>query len=116
MKLTIREALRREPGRVVVDLGTGALALLAIIAARAGAKHVYAIEVNAGPAESARQAVEAAGLSDRISVLCGFSTDKKLVLPALADLMVHELVVVLLQSLGLLLAASTTRSRLHAAL
>jgi hypothetical protein len=34
-------------GKTVVDLGTGALALLAIIAAKAGASHVYPIEVAA---------------------------------------------------------------------
>ena len=37
-------------GKVVVDLGTGALALLAVFAAEAGAKHVYAIEVQAAAA------------------------------------------------------------------
>ena len=80
------------PGKVVVDLGTGALALLAIIAAEAGAEHVYAIEVQAAAAASARQAVSAAGLSDKITVLHGFSTDATLELPAKATLLVHELI------------------------
>ena len=79
-------------GKVVVDLGTGALALLAIIAAEAGAKHVYAIEVQAAAAASARQTIAAAGLSDRITVLEGFSTDTHVALPVKADLMIHELI------------------------
>ena len=85
----IVEAVR---GKVVVDLGTGALALLAIIAAKAGATHVYAIEVQASAAKSARRAVEDAGLSESITVLHGFSTDADVVLPTKADIMVHELI------------------------
>ena len=38
---------RHAPGKLCLDIGTGALALLAIIAARAGAEHVFAIEANA---------------------------------------------------------------------
>jgi len=87
-----RAIIEAAPGKVVVDLGTGALALLAIIAAEAGAVHVYAIEVQAAAAASAQQAVLAAGLSDRITVLHGFSTDASLELPAKADLLVHELI------------------------
>ena len=79
-------------GKVVVDLGTGALALLAVFAAEAGAKHVYAIEVQAAAAAAARQAVAAAGLSDRVTVLEGFSTDGGVTLPVKAELMVHELI------------------------
>lgn len=87
-----RAIVEAAKGKVVVDMGTGALALLAIIAAKAGATHVYAIEVQAAAAESARRAVEAAGLSERITVLEGFSTDSDVVLPTKADLMVHELI------------------------
>ena len=79
-------------GRVVFDLGTGALALLAIFAARAGAAHVYAIEVQATAAEAARRTVAEAGLSDKVTVLDGFSTDTAVVLPIKAELMVHELI------------------------
>ncbi|KAL1511045.1 hypothetical protein AB1Y20_005870 [Prymnesium parvum] len=77
-------------GRVVVDIGTGALALLAIIAAEAGAKHVYAIEVQPAAAAAARIAVAAAGLSHRISVIEAFSVG--LLLPVKAQLLVHELI------------------------
>ena len=85
----IAEAAR---GRVVVDIGTGALALLAIFAAEAGAKHVYAIEVQPAAAAAARESVLAAGLSDRITVLEGFSTAIALPEAARATLLVHELI------------------------
>jgi protein arginine N-methyltransferase 1 len=80
------------PGKIVLDMGTGALALLAMIAARAGAAHVYAIEVPRDAAEAAKAAVAAAGLTDRVTVLHAFSTDASLELPVKAELMVHELV------------------------
>ena len=88
----IRDALRRRPGAVVLDIGTGPEALLALIAARAGAKKVYAVEMQPEVAELARQAVAAAtdvpaGL---IEVHEGFSTT--LELPELADLLVAEIV------------------------
>ena len=38
----------------MLDIGTGALALLAIFAAEAGAEHVYAFEVNMEAAIAAR--------------------------------------------------------------
>jgi protein arginine N-methyltransferase 1 len=80
------------PGKIVVDIGTGALALLAIIAADAGAQHVYAIEVQSAAAAAARRAVAAAGHADRITVIEGFSTDDAVVLPIRAHLMIHELI------------------------
>ena len=91
----IRDALRRRPGAVVLDIGTGPQALLALIAGRAGAKKVYAVEVQPEVAALARQAianaVEAgevpAGL---IEVYEGFST--ALELPEQADLLVAEIV------------------------
>lgn len=95
--VTRTEAYRRAivataPGKVVVDIGTGALALLAIIAADAGAQHVYAIEVQSAAAAAARRAVAAAGHADKITVIEGFSTDEAVVLPAGAQLMIHELI------------------------
>jgi ribosomal protein L11 methylase PrmA len=76
------------PGRNVLDIGTGALALLAVMAAKAGANHVYAVEANAHAFAAAEQAVAEQGLSDRITVLHGYSTD--VVLPSPVDLLVHE--------------------------
>lgn len=77
------------PGRTCVDIGTGALALLAVIAARAGADHVFAIEANAEAAAAARAAVADQGLAERITVLEGYSTD--VTLPRSADLVIHEI-------------------------
>ncbi|MEL6708452.1 MAG: 50S ribosomal protein L11 methyltransferase [Pseudomonadota bacterium] len=54
-------------GRVVLDIGTGS-GLLAMIAARAGAAHVFACEADQRLAAAARQVIETNGLSDRITV------------------------------------------------
>ena len=81
---------RHAPGRVCLDVGTGALALLAIIAARAGAEHVFAIEANAEAAAAARQTVAAEGLEARITIIEGYSTD--VTLPRRVDLLLHEIV------------------------
>jgi type I protein arginine methyltransferase len=82
----IRKVVR--PGDVVVDIGTGT-GILAIAAARAGARHVYAIE--AGPIARAARALFAANdLSDRITLIRGFST--RLWLPERADVLVSELI------------------------
>ena len=61
--------------QVVLDLGTGACALLALEAARAGAKRVYAIEAQSDSAQSAREAVAAAGFDGVIEVIEGLSTE-----------------------------------------
>jgi len=79
-------------GKVVLDIGTGAFALLALFAAEAGAKHVYAIEVNTSAAEAAKRNVAEKGFADKVTVLTGFSTDSTLVLAAKADLIIHELI------------------------
>ena len=77
-------------GRTVLDIGTGALALLALSAARAGASHVYAVEANAAAAAAARDAISAAGFADKITLLEGYSTD--VALPERVDLLVHEII------------------------
>lgn len=55
------------PGRVVLDVGTGS-GLLAMMAARAGAAHVHACELNPMVAATAREIIAANGLADRITV------------------------------------------------
>lgn len=77
------------PGRVVLDLGTGALALLAVRCAQAGAAHVYAVEAAPAVADMAQQAVNAAGLAERITILTGSS--QELELPTCAEIVVHEI-------------------------
>lgn len=78
------------PGKVVLDLGTGALALLALRCARAGAAHVYAVEAETDHAQLAARAVLEAGLQHRITVLQGLS--QEVLLPRRVDLVVHELI------------------------
>lgn len=86
-----RGATRRAaPGTRVVDLGTGASAPLAIMCAEAGASHVDAIEVIPASAEAARMHIAKLGLSERIKVHCGASTEIDLGEPA--DLCVSEVI------------------------
>jgi hypothetical protein len=80
----IRDVVR--PGDVVVDIGTGT-GILAMAAAQAGARHVYAIESGA-IALAAREIIEANGLGDRVTVLHGRST--AVTLPERADVLVSE--------------------------
>ena len=80
----IREVV--SPGDIVLDIGTGT-GILAIAAAQAGAKHVYAIEA-ARISESAKALFEANGLADRITLIQGQST--QVTLPEPADVLVSE--------------------------
>ena len=69
------EAIRRVvPGRSVLDIGTGA-GLLAMMAARAGAKWVVSCEVVPWVAAKAREVIAANGLGDRIKLIAKRSTD-----------------------------------------
>ena len=71
--LTYQQAIEGNPedfkGKVVLDIGCGT-GILSIFAARAGAKHVYAID-NAEIALHAREIVKDNGLSDKITVIKG---------------------------------------------
>jgi protein arginine N-methyltransferase 7 len=72
------EAIRRVvPGRSVLDIGTGA-GLLAMMAARAGAKWVASCEQTPWIAAKARQVVAANGLGDRIKLIAKHSTDLRI--------------------------------------
>ena len=82
----IREVVR--PGDAVVDLGTGT-GVLAIAAAKAGARHVYAIE-ESGIADSARALFEANGCGDLITLVAGRSTAVDL--PERCDVLVSEMI------------------------
>lgn len=88
----IKERLAGTTGKVVLDIGTGPFALLALIAARAGAAVVYAVEANAQAAALAREAVAAATDVPEgvVQVVEGFSTD--VTLPQKVDLVVSEIV------------------------
>ena len=76
------------PGDIVIDIGTGT-GILAIAAARAGARHVYAIEAS-GIGKSAKTIFEANGVADRITLIEGWSTCIKL--PERADVLISEMI------------------------
>ncbi|MBP2471650.1 protein arginine N-methyltransferase 1 [Crossiella equi] len=81
---------RLAPGRTVLDIGTGQEAVWALAAARAGAEHVWAVEVIPASARAAREAVARAGFADRVTVLEGLSTEVGL--PTRADVCVSEII------------------------
>lgn len=85
--LAVARAVRRKD--VVVDIGTG-LGLLAIQAAKAGAKRVWAIDWDERALDAARGNASKAGVSEAISFLHGLSFDVDL--PERADLVICETV------------------------
>ncbi|MCC7417792.1 MAG: 50S ribosomal protein L11 methyltransferase [Acidobacteria bacterium] len=74
------------PGDVVVDLGCGT-GILGLLACRAGAARVYAID-SGGMAEVAESVAAANGFDDRITVIRGSSLDVSL--PEPADVVVAD--------------------------
>jgi protein arginine N-methyltransferase 1 len=81
----IRTACR--PGSVVLDLGAGT-GIMALLACRAGAARVYAIETSDAIAVG-REIAQANGFADRITFIQGRSTD--LSLPEPVDVVVADL-------------------------
>lgn len=87
-------ALRRAitPGSRVLEIGAGS-GLLAMMAARAGAAHVYTCEMEPAVALAARKVIAHNGLADRVTVLAKHSRD---VTPddigGRADVLVSEIV------------------------
>lgn len=77
-----------QPGDVVIDLGTGT-GILAIWAAQAGAKKVYAIE-ESDVADVTEEVVRDNGYSDKIFLFKANS--QEVVLPEKADVLIAELV------------------------
>jgi Tfp pilus assembly protein PilF/predicted RNA methylase len=88
-------ALRRavKPGDVVLEIGTGS-GLVAMMAARTGAGHVYTCEMHKPLVEVARETVRRNGYADRISIIGKRSTDLKVGvdMPEKADVFVSELI------------------------
>jgi amino acid adenylation domain-containing protein len=86
-----RDAIMRAvAGKVVLDLGTGADAVLARFCVDAGAQRVYAIEANTSAYRRAAALVETLGLHDRIVVVHADSRRAKL--PEPVDVCVSEII------------------------
>jgi len=102
-------------GRVVLDIGTGT-GLLAMMAARAGAERVIACEANPLLAQTARQIIEANGLTDRIDVHACHSTEleREAIAPAGVDMVVSEIFSAGLIGEGVLTSLEDARERLCA--
>ena len=76
------------PGDVVLDIGTGS-GVLAVGAARAGARRVYAVEAS-DIADVSEQVFAANGVTDRVTLVRGWS--RQIELPEPADLLVAEII------------------------
>lgn len=98
------------PGQVVLDLGTGRDALWAIMAARAGARQVYAVEALAPVAAQAERAVRRAGLAGVVQVITGRSQDVEL--PRWAGVCVSEIIGNIASAEGALATLADARRRL----
>lgn len=89
------QALQRAvtPETVLLDVGSGT-GLLALMAARAGAKHVYSCEGNAAMAAVAKEIVHANGYGDQITIIPKHSTkvDCNADLGGPVDLVVAEII------------------------
>ncbi|HEV2150667.1 MAG TPA: amino acid adenylation domain-containing protein, partial [Longimicrobiaceae bacterium] len=86
-----RAALERHArGGVVLDVGTGADAVLARLAVEAGARRVYAVELMEESYRRAKRRIEALGLEDRVVVLHGDA--RTVQLPEAVDVCVSEIV------------------------
>ena len=98
------------PGDVVLDLGCGS-GILSLLAARAGARKVYAVD-RASILDDARATARRNGLEGRIEFIRSAFDD--LVLPERVDLVVHELIGSRFWDEGLLPAITRAR-RTHLA-
>ncbi len=90
-----RDALEHlmDPSAIVLEIGTGS-GILAMMAARAGARHVYTCEMENLIADAARENIRKNSYEDRITVIAKKSTDLVVGtdLPEKADMFVAEIV------------------------
>ncbi|MFV1497708.1 50S ribosomal protein L11 methyltransferase [Phaeobacter sp. JH20_02] len=106
-------AMKVRPGDIVLDIGCGA-GLTAMLAARAGAKHVYTCEQQPLIAEAATRVIADNGLSDRITVISKWSHEIILGvdMPEQADVVISEIVDTVLLGEGALDTLSHAMSAL----
>jgi protein arginine N-methyltransferase 1 len=97
-------------GKVILDIGTGAHANWAIVAAQAGAARVYACEVLEDSARKARELVSRLGLADRITIFRGLSTD--ISLPERVDVCISEVLGCIGSGEGAITVLNDARDRL----
>jgi len=87
------EAIKRtvKPDSIVLEIGTGS-GVLAVLAAKAGAKHVYTCETVELIALKAREVIAKNGVADRVTVIPKLSTDVVvgIDMPVRANLLVTE--------------------------
>jgi amino acid adenylation domain-containing protein len=76
--------------KVVLDIGTGADAILSRLCVEAGARRVYAIEILDSTYQRAKSVIERLGLEDKIILIHGDAT--KVELPEQVDVCVSEIV------------------------
>jgi SAM-dependent methyltransferase len=106
-------AAKVRPGDVVLDIGCGA-GLTAMLAARAGAKHVYTCEQQPLIAQAATRVIADNGLSDRITVIPKWSHDIAVGtdIPERADVVISEIVDTVLLGEGALATLTHAMSAL----
>lgn len=102
-----------QPGMIVLEIGAGT-GLLSMMAARAGAQHVYTIEINPLVAHIARLCIELNGLSDKITVIQGHSGEVQIgaALPERCDLLIHELLTTTVLTEGMIPSVTAARADL----
>jgi protein arginine N-methyltransferase 1 len=101
----IQEVVR--PGSVVLDLGCGT-GVLGLLACRAGAARVYAVD-ESGMIEVARRSYEANGFAERVSFIHGHST--AITLPERVDVVVADQIGAFAHGAGLQEVFADARAR-----
>jgi len=101
------------PGMTVLDIGAGT-GLLSMMAARAGADRVYAVEMSPHLAMIARECIAANGYDDRITLIEMHSSRIEIGtdMPRRADLLIHEVLSTTLLDEGVIPTVAHARDHL----
>lgn len=103
------------PGMTILDIGSGT-GLLAMMSARAGADHVYAVEESPHLAEIARRCIAANGYADRITLLEINSNQIEIGvhIPRKCDALTHEIMSTTVLDEGIIPTVAHARENLLA--